>query len=430
MEGKINMKKFNGLSITVLLIFLFLVNHVVNADTGYLKVDPDDPKWFRYDNEEPFFMCGPGDPEGFLYRGELKDDGTRDGDQMKLIRKLVGTGANCIYLMAVRSHGGDGGETENPFVDHDPKNEINQKVLDQWETWFKEMDRNGIVIYFFIYDDSAVIWNRKGQPNQDNIHPKEKEFIQTLVNRFEHHRNLVWCIAEEYSEGLTKEHVRKMAALIRETDDHNHPIAVHQHTGVSFDFADDPVIDQFAIQLGVAGGTAPSVDALHKQVVQAWKNVKGRYSLNMSELGGHYEAGKRDVVRQRNWASAMAGAYVMVIEMDIDTTPVEVLNDCGRLVGFFTTVNLKDMAPHDEWAGEGADYVFAAKGKRYIVYGANTDDSIRIKSIPAGKYDLRWYDTVSGKWSDKDNVALDSGAHTFQKPGQFGNEVALYITRR
>ena len=68
---------------------------------------------------------------------------------MSLITKLKGTGANSIYLMAVRSHGGDGNSTENPFVNNDPAKGINMAVLDQWETWFTEMDRNGIVIYFF-----------------------------------------------------------------------------------------------------------------------------------------------------------------------------------------------------------------------------------------------------------------------------------------
>ena len=103
-------------------------------------------------------MCGPGDPEDFLYRGKLRTDGTREGDQAELIEKIKGTGANCIYLMAVRSHGGDGDKTHNPFVNNDASKGVNPKVLEQWEEWFSEMDKNGIVIYFFIYDYSTRIW--------------------------------------------------------------------------------------------------------------------------------------------------------------------------------------------------------------------------------------------------------------------------------
>ncbi|MFO7899840.1 MAG: hypothetical protein R6V58_12370, partial [Planctomycetota bacterium] len=118
---------------------------------GQIVVCPENPAWLvRYDpkgDHRPFFLCGPGDPEGFLYRGERRPDGTRDGDQMKLIRKLAPTGANCIYLMAVRSHGGDGDRTQNPFVRNDPKHGLNQAVLAQWERWFKAMDKAGIVIF-------------------------------------------------------------------------------------------------------------------------------------------------------------------------------------------------------------------------------------------------------------------------------------------
>ncbi|KKL04296.1 hypothetical protein LCGC14_2617490, partial [marine sediment metagenome] len=81
------------------------------AMLGQVVVDPKNPRWlFRRGpggRLKGLFICGPGDPEDFLYRGTRRPDGTRDGDQMKLIAKLKPTGANCIYIQAVRSHGGD-----------------------------------------------------------------------------------------------------------------------------------------------------------------------------------------------------------------------------------------------------------------------------------------------------------------------------------
>ncbi|MCA9638738.1 MAG: hypothetical protein KC420_22075, partial [Myxococcales bacterium] len=75
---------------------------------GFLRVDPDHPAWLQVDGQGPFFICGPGDPEDFLHRGALLPDGTRDGDQAALIAKLAPTGANSVYVQAIRSHGGDG----------------------------------------------------------------------------------------------------------------------------------------------------------------------------------------------------------------------------------------------------------------------------------------------------------------------------------
>ncbi len=81
---------------------------------GQIMVDPDNPSWLVYNRDEnndgrpdPYFLCGPGDPEGFLYRGTRNPDGTRNGDQEALIEKVRVNGGNCIYLMAVRTHGGD-----------------------------------------------------------------------------------------------------------------------------------------------------------------------------------------------------------------------------------------------------------------------------------------------------------------------------------
>jgi len=47
---------------------------------GQIIVDPDHPQRLKRRGGVPFFMCGPGDPEGFLYRGKRRPDGTRDGN--------------------------------------------------------------------------------------------------------------------------------------------------------------------------------------------------------------------------------------------------------------------------------------------------------------------------------------------------------------
>ncbi|MCK4580504.1 MAG: serine hydrolase, partial [Dehalococcoidia bacterium] len=267
---------------------------------GQIIVDPDHPEWLKYNGRGPFFMCGPGDPEDFLYRGSRNSDGTRSGDQMKLINKLKGTGANCIYMQAVRSHGGDGDSTHNPFVGSNPLNGLDQDILDQWESWFTEMDNNGIVIFFFFYDDSARIWK-----TGDSVGAEERSFIQGLVNKFKHHKHLIWCVAEEYSERYSRARVSNIAAEIRSADKYDHVMAVHKHTGTSFsEFANDLNIDQFAMQIG-----ASSASGLHSDCVTAWNSASGRYNVNMSEGTNHMSGGSTEI-RQKSWAAAMGGAYV------------------------------------------------------------------------------------------------------------------------
>jgi len=389
---------------------------------GLITVDPENPAWPRYvpagdEQERAFLMCGPGDPEDFLYRGTLNADGTRDGDQMQLIEKLKRTGANCIYLMAVRSHGGDGDATHNPFLDHNPATGVNPAVLDQWEQWFTEMDRNRIVIYLFLYDDSARPWN-----TGDRVASQERQFITTLVNRFEHHGHLIWCIAEEYAERLTAERVRRIAAVIRAEGDYDHPVAVHKNHGLDFsEFADDPSLDQFAIQYNV-----PTAEELHAGVVRAWQDAKGRYSLNLSEAA---EWGSGAELRRKCWACAVGGASVMILRMDIASTPESDLRDCGNVVRFFERVDLRGMEPHDELAFGGSRYVLARPGERYVAYTADGQARIGLKDMRAGKYRFSWFDCMTGQEILQKSVDVARGSQAWPRPAGIGDEAAVYIRR-
>jgi len=389
---------------------------------GQIVVDPKNPAWLvRYDragNHKPFFMCGPGDPEGFLYRGTRRPDGTRDGDQLALIEKLKPTGANCIYLQAIRSHGGDGDKTHNPFVDNDPANGLNAKVLDQWETWFAKMDEAGIVIYFFLYDDSAAIWK-----TGDEVGPAERAFIEGLVNRFKHHRHVIWCVAEEYQERFSARRVSNIAAVIRAADEHHHPIAVHKLSGLDFrEFAEDPNIDQFAIQ-----HNAKTADQLHAGMVKAFGEAKGRYSLNMSEAAGH---GTGETARRNTWACAMGGAHVMVLGMDIAGTSVSDLEDCGRLVRLFESKNVTAMAPHDELAAGATQYVLATPGQAYIAYSASATGPMGLKAMTAGVCDFTWLDCASGATVQQQGVRVADGDQAWDRPQGIGAEAVVYVRRR
>jgi len=382
---------------------------------GFVTTDPQHRRWLYRHGLGPLFICGPGDPEDFLYRGTLRPDGTRDGDQDQLIAKLAPTGANCIYIMAVRSHGGDGDRTHNPFIDNDPEKGLNAKVLDQWDRWFTQMDENGIVIYLFLYDDSVRLWD-----TGDRVGRAERHFIETLVNRFEHHRHLIWCVAEEYGEALSPQRVRNIAAIIRAADDFDHPIAVHKNHGLDFsEFADEPNIDQFAIQYNV-----PTTEALHQGLVRAFHQARGRYNLNMAEAA---DFGTGAQARRKCWACAMAGAYVMILGMDIANTATSDLRDCGRLVRFFESTDFPSLSPHDELAAGSVRYVLARPGRSYIAYSPDASRPLGIKQMPAGTYDMRWFDCVTGRQLTRRSVKIQAGDNSWQRPDGFGPEVALYL---
>jgi len=385
---------------------------------GQIIVDPDDARWLRRSGGGSFFMCGPGDPEGFLYRGAERPDGTRAGDQEQLIRRLDGTGANCIYMIAVRSHGGDGGPTEDPFIQHDPALGADPKVLDQWDRWLGTMDRAGIVAFFILYDDSASVWD-----TGDEVAAPERELIRRIVGRLKEHTHLIWCVAEEYGEALSPERVRRIAAEIRAADDRGHPIAVHKNSGLGFEeFADDPSIDQFAVQYNV-----PTAEELHDGLVEADKASAGRYNLNLAEAA---DWGTGTEARRKCWACAMAGAYVMILGMDIEHTQPSDLEDCGRLVRFMEGVDLRGVAAHDELAAGDAQYVLARPGAVYIAYSSHAAGSLGLRGVPAGDYTLSWLDCATGRTEKAARTVEGGELSTWPVPDGMGPELALLVQAR
>ncbi len=420
---------------------------------GQVMVDPQHPAWLVYNRDangdglpDPFFMCGPGDPEGFLYRGTRNPDGTRNGDQSELIEKVRLNGGNCVYLMAVRTHGGDAwkdaeldpahypDKKHNPWVGQNPAFGLNPEILDQWELWFTEMDKNGITIHFVIYDDAINVGEQIGWSLDEdgNLLPGERQFIQDLVNRFEHHRHLVWCIMEEGQEigAAWQNHISKIAETIRQADDFKHVVANHQLGGNIFFHANDRNIDQFAIQGNWETGSSP--DSIHRWLVKAWDLGEGRYNLNMSENKAHeqlLQSGDRRGIRKINWASAMAGSYVMVYSMDIAGTPEAILQDCRRLQQFFESTPINYMSPHDELKLDGTQYVLALPGHSYIAYSSEPAGKLGLQEMKAGHYIVNWYDCVTGAWIDLDSAKIEPGNNSWVKPTGFSDEVAIYVTR-
>jgi hypothetical protein len=349
----------------------------------------------------------------FLY-GDFTPGWTQD----EIIDFLIQNGMNGLYLMAVRSHGGDGGSHENPWINHDPKQGLNPKVLDQWERWFARLDQAGILIFFIFYDD--------GVP-----HVGGDAFITQIVDRFEHHKHLIWVVAEEYSEGMSASTARHIAQVIRAADDYGHPIANHQLSGLKFDFPGE--MDQFAVQIN-----ASSLDAVHENALTAWKNAAGRYNVNFAEH--HFldvgRSGLTDsLYRKGIWALAMGGGYNMQLgdwEAKKGRQPPSVgMAKASRiLVDFFESTAFQDMAPHDELAHGGTDYVLALPGQSYIAYAADLQGQMGIKDMQAGVYDFIWLDIPSGQTIQQSQVSIEAGDQRWAKPSQVGSELALYLVRR
>ena len=379
---------------------------------GQIVVDPDHPQWLCRHGGAPVFICGPGDPEDFLYRGTRQPDGTRQGDQRQIIQKLIQHGGNCLYIQMIRSHGGDGSPDHNPFVDSNPENGLDENILNQWEQWFELMDQNDILIYLFFYDDSARIWD-----TGDKVGPDEKQFVQTIVRRFHHYKNLIWIVAEESEEAYITERVQNIARIIRETDPHGHIIGNHHHSGMTFkSWKENGHLNHYAMQLEA------DVDNVHNKAVEAFKESNNRYQTIYSENT------KGEPTARYAWRCAMGGLMPMLLEMDVTTTPIEELKRCRILQHFFERTHFNTMEPHDDLAIGETQWVLANPGNSYIAYSENLSRAMSIQGISPGNYQVEWIDCTTGILvrEDKKITAVDQA---FKRPKLIGKWCAMHASK-
>ena len=142
------------------------------------------------------------------------------------------------------------------------------------------------------------------------------------------------------------------------------------------------------------------------------------------------EWGKGADARKKAWAVAMAGAYVMVLGMDIANTAIADLEDLGRLRKFMEASDYYAKEPYDELGFAGTDYVLADPGDSYILYSANRGRrSLGLKAVEKADYRLRWLDIASGDTIILESVHVDSENILWKPPEKFGKEVALHIKR-
>lgn len=396
--------------------FLF-IKPVYSAIPGQVMVDPNNESWFVYNRDsnsdgklEPFFMCGAGEPEEFLYT-----EGTSYVQANDVINKIVGTGSNAVYFQLIRT-GGDirSGQPlkQDPFINNNPNTPgANVDLIRQWKSkWFDRMDSEGIVMYMFFYDDTVSI----GKNNE--------EFFRDVVNELEGYKNLIWIVGEESREALGDSDVNRIAGWIRKYDDNNHPIGNHQLQGTTFN---TPSLDTFAIQYNSSG--------IHDAMVSAFNKASGRYNIVMSESKASFNLSAAQL-RRFHWESAMGGAYITELDWwyhgSTGRAPSTTkLQNCGNIVKFMEQTTFNEMGPDDSLASSDTDYVLANPGSSYIAYTNNYNSGIGLRNMSNGTYDFLWYDINNNNYVTRNDISVGSGTQQWTRPSAItGSEVAVFLT--
>jgi hypothetical protein len=268
------------------------------------------------------------------------------------------------------------------------------------------------------------------------LHPQEKKYVDAVVNKFKPLKNLIWSVNESANKTYPASYVarwKKIAARIRALDTYGHPIGigivpetdpnVTPNTGMSL-YADDPNFDQMLAQ----HIQPTSVDDMYNKMVALWNSAAGKYNVMLAQAWPVFNGADG---RQKNWATAMAGAHIIQAYdsrrrvWDILKSPDADLNALGYMIDFFASVSaLNSMVPRNDLKYGNTKWVLAEAGKNYVAYSDNATANLGVKGLTSGTYTLTWFDCINGNTVVQDNVSVTSARKIFTRPAGIQAECA------
>jgi len=171
-------------------------------------------------------------------------------------------------------------------------------------------------------------------------------------------------------------------------------------------------------------------DVIHKYLVETWQKTAGRFSLLLNEDPAYIQLakdGETDEIRHRNWAVAMAGSHIVLPAKISNNGNQNIAISNHRLQKFMEDTYFNYTSPKDELAFGGSKYILANQGSVYIIYSRDANQPLGIKSIPKGKYSLKWFDCKTGKTLEGKLEIEKTDRYLWSIPESMGKEVALYL---
>jgi hypothetical protein len=413
---------------------------------GQIIVAGSNPGYLKYNGGGQVFLCGPDNPEAFFFLGTLNDDGTRaDGGQDEIIRRMREAGVNAFHCQMFRMRRcnikDEGDDQHCPFVNFDPSQPLNKAVLDQWDGWISRLEEGGIVLDLEFYNDATDVELMGWTLDEDgDLHPDERRFFAGIVDRFKHHKNIMWCIEESLNKlpRTRTPHFMQLSQLIAQTDEHHHPIVhsfvtpeTHEHDfhpdGIMSDeYRDDPHIN-IVTWLHVPPH-GDDYEAQHQAYLDYARRDRDRFIVMKNET--EYHRINRTTARRQTWACALTGMHAMEAQHDASRpNRQDWLKDDGKVVTFMEQTDFYRMQPRDDLAAGSTRWVLAGPDDSYIAYTYDYSGPMGVDKVSPGRYDLIWFDTVSGEQVTQSRVSVAAGETTWEKPESIGAEVALYVRR-
>ena len=398
-----------------------------SENKGFVKVNPEYPYSFMYDDGTPFFLMGDTSWVAlFQTRSEkpwaesLRMD---DGTFQHYIDTRAAQGFNTIHTYAWISDSTNNVNEGGPQFNSEPWD------LEDTETW--DYDKSWVNPLHFQYVDERVEYMSSKEIipgilfgdsdfNPDFTDQEQELFIRYLIARYSAY-NVFWLTLGEYEE-FTDEvsTVNRIGNIVEDNDPYKHVTSVHT-LDTNVDLQNRGWLDYIMHQSETPDDVLRD-RKYNKPVVVLEFNYE-----DASEMSGPH-AVDPDTLRKNAWRIFIRGGYFAYGHEGIYIWyKSSYLNSLGAnymtyLYNFAITTDFWRMNPTNDIVSSGN--ALSIPGEEYIIHLPTGGSTTINLSQATGTLDVEWYNPRTGNYQDQTTV--EGGAsRTFTAPDS--NDWVLYI---
>ena len=384
-----------------------------SSNKGFIKVNPNYPYSFMYDDGTPFLFLG--DTQwGFNQYTVMPFNGTFQN----YIDTRKAQGFTVIQTTLSPEYNTVGSEGGTGFTD------ITFNVLNP--SYFQWLDKR--IEYCVSKDITVLFWLCWSSVwNMGLNETKYNNYAKYIMARYSAY-NIMVGVLGEYEEVSNVSGVRSAGQYIQSINPYKHPITTHTVNTTTDDFGYDSWINFHGQQQKKLTSSQYNSNIIrdriyNKPVVQ----MEVCYETQLSEYG----CIDPNEYRKAAWAVLTGGGYYVYGHNNIigDAPNWTKLNsqgakEMGYLLSFWSKTEFQKMSPKNNLVSSGYLLGTNQSGKEYVIYLPNGGSTtVDLASLP-GILQLEWYNPRTGTYQGQTTV--QGGAQrTFTSPDS--NDWVLHI---
>nr|QNO41777.1 hypothetical protein PIKABMHP_00018 [Methanosarcinales archaeon ANME-2c ERB4]QNO42754.1 hypothetical protein BPAOADCO_00018 [Methanosarcinales archaeon ANME-2c ERB4] len=388
---------------------------VESGKKGFIKINPDYPHTFMYDDGTPFFWLG--DTVWGWFAGDWVS--FADGTFQNWVDTRASQGFTVLQgtLYTV-----DGSNEGGPIFYSVSAEALNPKFFQWLDKRVQYATDQDMLLVSWI--DWSECW-RAGMSGE-----RYDRYANYVVARYSAY-NVIWGVMAEYEEIEDDEAIRNAGQFIKSIDPYQHPVTTHTVDTTTDSFGPETWIDFHGQQQ-----KGMSIDNFNLWIISDRSYNKPVVNLEQGyEEQTEYGASNPIEYRQAGWAILAGGGFftyghgkMLAAENPPDWSSLysQGAAEMGYIKNFWDNIEFWKMSPDNSLITSGTAYCLANPGNEYVIYLPSGGSATIDLSDATGILDAEWYDPKDGTYHNKRTVT-GGGSETFTPP--FSGDAVLHIVR-